>query len=211
MNLQWQRADLGCNPSWLHVYLTYTQKLRVQQSPGLVFVFHLVQRQRISAGHTHLQLGIDLLRSEPAVKKTCGFFWGCKPLMVVYMHQIVPNNDPVYLLFFQLVQCQRSSGCNNTHLKMGTNLPNNSKFGQNKGFSLQPPMVADTYIHTSIHTCHNSAQKCPCLLFFCLSSVAAPDELRQRPLKVGMAKLPRSLESAVKTSCFGPQCVRDNL
>ena len=166
MNLQWQRADLGCNPSWLHVYLTYTQKLRVQQSPGLVFVFHLVQRQRISAGHTHLQLGIDLLRSEPAVKKTCGFFWGCKPLMVVYMHQIVPNNDPVYLLFFQLVQCQRSSGCNNTHLKMGTNLPNNSKFGQNKGFSLQPPMVADTYIHTSIHTCHNSAQKCPCLLFF---------------------------------------------
>jgi hypothetical protein len=59
-----------------------------------------VQHQRISAGHAHLQVGIDLPRSEPAVKKTSGFFGGCKPLMVAYIQRIVPNNNPVLPFVF---------------------------------------------------------------------------------------------------------------
>lgn len=123
---------------------TCTQLLSVQQSPGLVFVFHLVQRQRISAGHAHLQVGINLPRSEPAVK-TSGL--GLQTLVVVYMHRIVPTMT-LFTFCFSSWCSAREAQAANVHLKMGTNVPSNSKFGQNKEFGQQPPMVADAYIHT---------------------------------------------------------------
>ena len=136
---------------------------------------------------------------------------GCKPSWVAYLHRIVPNNDPVHFLFFQLVQpapeklrLQRpmvwtwAQACQIIQ-----------ESGQNKGFGLQPSMVADQ-IHTFIHTHHKLRSETSMFLypFFWSFKCCSARQAQATPIAGGYG---RTAKKPSKCSKNRLQCVRTSL